>query len=338
MAVKTPTVVHDPVAGLLHCLNAMADRAGSSRQDMLARTTKFSYGTTQAANMLVEGKGARVGFITTKGFRDTLIIAGIGRDRIGQDLTSSRAPSLVPRHLIYEVSERVDSSGRAITPLHSRDVSAVLETMEMDGVESVGICLLWSFLNDGHEQMIASQIRREKDWFVSASSECAPVLGEYERSATTALNARLGPPVQQHLLSVDAQLAQDGLSTRPLIMTSAGGLMSLPDAAATPVSLLASGPAGGVLAAQRLAQSMGIDHVICGDMGGTTFDVCLITEGEPGRSDRGVYAGQEIATAAIDIMSVGAGGGSIAWVERGARLKVGPQSAGATPGPACSSP
>jgi N-methylhydantoinase A len=335
LAVKTPTIVEDSVASLLGCLDAMAEQAGVGRHELLARCAKFSYGTTQAANMVVEGNGAKTAFITTKGFRDTLVIAGIGRDRIGQDLVDSRGPSLVPRHLIFEVSERVDSAGRQITPLNEQDAKSAVAAMKAQGVESVGICLLWSFLNDEHEQRIAQYVRDETGWFVSVSSQCAPVLGEYERSATTALNARLGPPVRKHLLSVDSRLADEGLSVRPLVMTSAGGLLPLPDAAARPVSLLASGPAGGVLACRLLAGTMGIENVICADMGGTTFDVSLITDGEPSQSQRGVYAGQEIATAAIDIISVGAGGGSIAWVERGTRLKVGPQSAGARPGPAC---
>ena len=335
VAVKTPTLVDAPVEGLLGCLDALAHAVNVTRQELLAATAKFGYGTTQAANMVVEGVRARTGFITTRGFRDTLVIAGIGRDRIGQDLVNSRSPSLVPRHLIYEVSERVDSSGREIAPLDDNDLATAVDSLRELGVEAVGICLLWSFLNDGHEALIAERLRRDTDWFVSVSSECAPVLGEYERSATTALNATLGPPVRKHLLSVDSRLSDEGLAVRPLVMTSAGGLLSLPDAASTPVSLLASGPAGGVLACRLLAQRMGIDNLISADMGGTTFDVSLITDGEPSRSDRGVYAGQEIATAALDIVSVGAGGGSITWVERGARLKVGPQSAGAYPGPAC---
>ncbi len=335
LAIKTPTMNHDPVAGLVGCLDEMARAAEVDRTTLLVNTGKFSYGTTQAANMVVEGNGAKTGFITTKGFRDTLVIAGIGRDRIGQDLSASRSPSLVPRHLIHEVSERVDASGDEVSPLNEAEVLAAIESLRTEGVEALGICLLWSFMNPAHERRIAELVRENTDWFISISSDCAPVLGEYERSATTALNARLGPPLSRHLLSVDERLKTDGLAVRPLIMTSAGGLLSLPDAAARPVALLSSGPAGGVLASRQLAQSLGIDNVICGDMGGTTFDVSLISDGEPSRSERGIYAGQEIVVSALDIVSVGAGGGSIAWADRGVRLKVGPQSAGAYPGPAC---
>jgi N-methylhydantoinase A len=335
VAVKSPTRLDDPVAGLLGCVDRLAEQAGHSRGDLLRRTAKFGYGTTQAANMIVEGAGARTGFITTRGFRDTLVIAGIGRDRIGPDLTGQRAESLVPRHLIHEVSERVDAQGNELTPLDLGDVRAAMRALEAEGVEAVGICLLWSFRDDEHERRVAELIRAETGWFVSASAECAPLIGEYERSATTALNARLGPPIRDHLLAVGEHLAGDGLAARPLIMTSAGGLLTLPDAAARPVTLLSSGPAGGVLACRMLAEAMDVDNVICADMGGTTFDVSLINDGEPSRQDRGVYAGQEIITSAIDIVSVGAGGGSAAWAERGTRLKVGPRSAGAFPGPAC---
>ena len=333
--VKSPTRVDDPIAGLLGCLDRLAEAVSVERSALLGRTAKFAYGTTQAANMVVEGRGATTGFVTTRGFRDTLVIAGMGRDRIGQDLTGERAPSLVPRRLIREVSERITATGEELTPLDLDDIAAAVEAFHREGVEAVGVCLLWSFVNDAHEAEVARYLREHGDWFVSASSECAPLLGEYERSATTALNARLGPLISALLLDVDGTLAASGLASRPLIMTSAGGLLAFTDAAAQPVTLLSSGPAGGVLASQRLAQAMGIGNVLCGDMGGTTFDISLITNGEVALQERGFAAGQEIATAAIDIVSVGAGGGSIAWVEQGRRLKVGPRSASAYPGPAC---
>lgn len=332
---KTLTNSSDPVAGLVSALDAMAKSASTDRAELLHRTGKLAYGTTQAANMVVEGVGAHTAFLTTAGFKDTLTIAGIGRDRIGQDLTLSRAPSLMRRRDTEEVAERIDSEGRVLAPLDEDAVRELAAELTSRGYESIGICFLWSFVNDEHEAKTAEILREAGDWFVTASSECAPVLGEYERSATTALNARLGPPVRRHLNAVNDELVRGGLAARPLIMSSAGGLLSLVDAAESPVSLLSSGPAGGVLAAKALAARMGLANVITGDMGGTTFDVSLITDGELSRSDRTMLIGQELATAAVDIVSVGAGGGSIAWVERGTRLKVGPRSAGAEPGPAC---
>ncbi len=333
--VKTPTNVADPVAGLMDCLDALAESVSISKSELLERTVKLGYGTTQAANLIVEGKGAKVGFITTRGFKDTLVIAEIGRERIGMDLTASRAPSLVPRSRIYEVRERVDAQGKELAPVNLDDVKAAMDALAADGVEAVGLCFLWSFLNNQHELAVADALKSYSNWFVSVSHEVAPLLGEYKRSATTALNARLGPLVQQHLLSVGRSLKQEGLEAPPLVMTSAGGLLTMEDAASKPVTLLSSGPAGGVLASKLLSERMGLQNVLCADMGGTTFDVSLITEGELAQSERAEYAGQEIFTEAIDIVSIGAGGGSIGWVDHGLRLKVGPGSAGSDPGPAC---
>ena len=333
--VKTPTNIPDPVAGLMGCLDALAESVSIAKKELLARTGKLGYGTTQAANLIVEGKGSKVGFITTRGFRDTLIVAEIGRERIGMDLTASRAPSLVPRSRIYEVRERVDSQGRELAPVNMDDVKAAIDALASDGVEAVGLCFLWSFLNSEHERAVVEALKGRSSWFVSASHEIAPLLGEYKRSATTALNARLGPLVQQHLLSVSQSLMSQGLEAVPLVMTSAGGLLTMEDAATRPVSLLSSGPAGGVLASKLLAERMGLSNVLCADMGGTTFDVSLITQGDLALSERAFYAGQEIFTEAIDIVSIGAGGGSIGWVDHGLRLKVGPASAGSDPGPAC---
>lgn len=335
LIVKTPTNVADPVAGLMGCLDAIAETISSNKKDLLAKTIKLAYGTTQAANLIVEGKGAKVGFITTRGFKDTLIVAEIGRERIGMDLTANRPPSLVPRSKIYEVRERIDSQGRIVAPVNMDDVKVAMDALSADGVEAVGLCFLWSFINSEHEEAVAKELKNHSSWFVSVSHEVAPLLGEYVRSATTALNARLGPPVQQHLLSVGKSLKTEGLEALPLVMTSAGGLLTMEDAATKPVALLSSGPAGGVLASKLLAEKMGISNILCADMGGTTFDVSLITQGELALSERAQYAGQEVFTEAIDIVSIGAGGGSIGWVEHGMRLKVGPGSAGSAPGPAC---
>jgi N-methylhydantoinase A len=332
---KSATDVENPIAGLRACLDLLAAAAGSTRSQLLSRTAKLAYGTTLAANLAVEGKGARTGFITTRGFRDTLTMAGIGRERIGIDLAARRPPSLVPRRLIREVRERVDAEGRELAPLNAEDVRGAIALLQEEGVEAVGVCLLWSFRNPVHEQEIGEMVRAQDGWYVSLSCEVAPLLGEYERSATTALNAILGPPVRRHLEAVEGELAADGLRTPPLVMQSTGGLQRAADAVRRPVSLLASGPAGGVLAAKLLADTMDLPKVLCVDMGGTTFDVSLITDGEPATRDRTVHAGQEMFLPAIDVRSIGAGGGSLAWIDAGVRLKVGPRSAGSRPGPAC---
>ncbi len=332
---KALTDQRDPMAGLRGCLDRLAASAATDRAGLLARTAKLAYGTTHARNLVVEGKGARAGFITTRGFRDTLVIAGIGRDRIGQDLTASRAPSLVPRRFIREVRERVDRDGRAISPLREEDVRAAIAAFAAQGIEAVGVSLLWSFRNSAHERAVAEMLREHDGWFVTISSDVAPLMGEYERSATTALNATLGPPLAHHLGALERRLDAEGLGVPLLVMQSSGGLLPIADAARLPVSLIASGPAGGVLAAKLLADAMGLANVMSVDMGGTTFDVSLITDGAFATRERTQFAGQELFLPAIDIHSIGAGGGSLGWVDHGARLKVGPQSAGADPGPAC---
>ncbi|MBU6422791.1 MAG: hydantoinase/oxoprolinase family protein, partial [Chloroflexi bacterium] len=276
---KALTDQRDPMSGLRACLDRLAEAAGTDRRGLLARTAKLAYGTTHAVNLVVQGQGARAGFITTRGFRDTLVIAGIGRDRIGQDLTASRAPSLVPRRLIHEVRERVDVAGREVAPLRVEDVRTAMAALEAEGVEAVGVCLLWSFRDATHERAVGELLREHDGWFVTLSSDVAPFMGEYERSATTALNATLGPPLERHLSTIDRELTSDGLAVPLLIMQSSGGLLPVHDAARVPVSLIASGPAGGVLAAKLLADALGTPNVIAIDMGGTTFDVSLITDG-----------------------------------------------------------
>lgn len=335
LAAKSLTDSVDPLGGLRGCLDRLAVAAGVDRRGLLGRTSKFAYGTTVAGNALVEGKTARTGFITTRGFRDTLVIAGIGRERIGHDLTASRPPSLVPRRLILEVRERVDAQGRVVAPLRHDDVRAAMAALEDEGVEAVGVSLLWSFLNRAHELELAEALRSHDGWYVCLSSEVAPLLGEYERSATTALNAMLGPRVRSHLDRLEVELQRDGLAAPLLIMQSAGGLSTGAEASCLPVSLLASGPAGGVLACRLLSQAMQLPNVICADMGGTTFEVSLINEGEPARRERARYAGQEVLAPGLEVESIGAGGGSLGWIDHGVLLKVGPQSAGARPGPAC---
>ncbi len=335
LAVKTLTDHADPVAGLRACLDRMAAGAGADRAALLRSTAKLAYGTTQAANLVVEGRGAKAGFITTKGFRDTLVMAGIGRERIGLDLRASRAPSLIPRERIHEVRERVDVEGREVAPLHADDVRTAIAALEAEGVEAVGVCLLWSFRDGAHERAVAQALRDHDGWYVTISSEVAPLLGEYERSATTALNAILGPPLHAHLAGVERDLRDQGLATPLLVMRSSGGLVPAADAARTPVSLIASGPAGGVLASALIAGAIGERNVICVDMGGTTFDVSLITDGVYATTDRARHAGQDLFVQAIDIHSIGAGGGSVGWIDHGTRLKVGPESARSDPGPAC---
>ena len=334
--VKTPSVPGDPSRGFLECLRKAGAAEGLELRDFLARVEKLAYGTTLATNLIVEGKGARTGLITTRGFKDTLPIARIGREYLGIDLQVERPPALIPRRMIAEVTERVDSQGRVVTPLQLAEVEVALNALASDGFEALAIAFLWSFKNPAHEEAVASEVARLRpDVYLSLSSQVAPLAGEYERSATAVMNALLGPPLRGHLERLDQRLAGEGFGGALLLMQSTGGATPVADAALTPVTLINSGPAGGLLATSFLGRTLGLKNLIAVDMGGTTFDASLITEGQVPTRAQSRVAGHNIYVPMLEIQSIGAGGGSIAWIDAGSRLKVGPRSAGADPGPAC---
>ncbi len=334
--VKTPSVPGDPSRGFIECLRKAGAAEGLELRDFLARVEKLAYGTTLATNLIVEGKGARTGLITTRGFKDTLPIARIGREYLGIDLQVERPPGLIPRRMIAEVTERVDSQGIVVTPLRLAEVGAALSALAADGLEAVAIAFLWSFKNPAHEEAVAGEVTRLRpDLYLSLSSQVAPLAGEYERSATAVMNALLGPPLRGHLERLDQQLAGEGFRGALLLMQSTGGATPVGDAARTPVTLINSGPAGGLLATSFLGRTLGLKNLIAVDMGGTTFDASLITGGQVPTRAQSRVAGHNIYVPMLEIQSIGAGGGSIAWIDAGSRLKVGPRSAGADPGPAC---
>ncbi|MBI2917301.1 MAG: hydantoinase/oxoprolinase family protein [Chloroflexi bacterium] len=333
---KTPTTPANPSLGFIEGIRKCAAAFGLEVPQFLASLEKLTYGTTIATNLLLQGKGARTGLITTRGFRDTLPMARIGREYLGIDLQCDPPPLLMEPGLIMEVSERVDYAGREVIPLSTPDVEAAIEALRAKGVDGVAVCLLWSFMDPSHERRIGGMVRHAlPHTYVSLSSEVAPVIGEYERTATTVMNASLGPPIQRHLEELTTRLAESGLRVPLLIMQSTGGVTPAEQAGMTPVNLINSGPAGGLIASRFLARHLGLANAICVDMGGTSFDVSLVTDGEFTASQVSRALGHNIFVPMLDISSIGAGGGSIAWLDMGTRLKVGPQSAGADPGPAC---
>ena len=333
---KTPTVPQNPSDGFINCLRLAAEQFGCSLSQFLSQVEKMTYGTTIATNLLVEGRGAKTGLITTKGFRDTLPVARVAREYLDIDLQFERFPSLTPRHLIEEVSERVDYAGQVVTPLNIEDVTRAANSLLDRGIEAIAICLLWSFKNPAHEKAIRDLlVQRYPGLYISISSEIAPLIGEYERTATVVMNASLGPPIKRHVSKLEADLAENSLKVPLLIMQSTGGVVPAEDASLRPVALMGSGPAGGLIAAKHLAELQGLRNVICADMGGTSFDVSLLHDGQYSASLVTRAYNHNIYVPSIDIYSVGAGGGSIAWLDMGTRLKVGPKSAGADPGPVC---
>ena len=287
---------------------------------------RFSHGTTVATNALLERRGARTAFVTTAGFEHLLHLRRQNRADLYR-LCAGHPPPLVPLERCYGVDERVGPEG-VVRPLDL----ASLPTVD---AEAVGVCLLFSFRDPSHERAVARELRRRLPRArVVASHEVAPEFREYERAATTVADAYLGPVVARYFGALAAACRDAGLP-EPLVMSSSGGAITLAEAAAHPARAAVSGPAAGVVGAARLARLAGFRDAISFDMGGTSTDVCLISDGEAGRAGERAVGGVPLRLPAIDVHTVGAGGGSIARRDAGGALRVGPQSAGADPGPAC---
>lgn len=295
------------------------------------RPAEVVHGSTVATNAVLERKGARTALVTTRGFRDVLAIGRQTRPRL-YELEPRRPPPIVPDDLRFEVDERLDFQGHVLRPLDPAEAEEVVERVAEAGAESLAVCLLFSFQDPAHEQTLTAAARR-RGLFVSASHEVLPEYREYERTSTTALNAYVAPVMERYLSRLAEGLAATGV-TRLRIMQSGGGSTDARAAAALAVHTVLSGPAGGVAGAFASAAQAGFSDVITFDMGGTSTDVCLC----PGRVPAGteaVVGGCPIRTPVVDVHTVGAGGGSIAAIDAGGALRVGPESAGAEPGPAC---
>ncbi len=342
---KAQTTPYDFSVGIMASLDTAAELIGLKGEEVLERTRYFfAHGSTIAVNALLTRSGAKTGLITTKGFEDTILmgrveqkVAGLSEWERFQVYKHNKADPIVPRPLIRGVTERVDASGEKIIPLSTVEVEGILGEMVEEGVESVAVCLLWSFLNPSHEQQIKRIIEQTyPGLFVSISSELIPVLKDYERMSTTAINAYLSPITSQYLSSLHGKLQSRGLKNPLLVMQNVGGMVDVTEAGNIGVNLLSSGPVGGVLGSKILGDLKGFKHIITTDVGGTSFDVSLIVDGEMMLSSAPVFSQYTILTPVIDIVSLGAGGGSIAKVEeKTGLLRVGPQSAGGIPGPVC---
>ena len=330
---KAPTSPADPTVGLL---NAFAKLAVA-----LPATGRVVHGTTIGTNAILERTGAPVWMVTTQGFRDTLEIARTNRTVL-YDIRGRKPAPLVERHHIVEVDERVAFDGTVRRPLRDDDLRAALTRIRNEanghavGGASVVLCFLHSYANPVHERTAARAAQALlPGWFVGTSEEVLPELREYERFSTAALNAYIGPKVGGYLTGLRAALAERGYAGRVFITTSSGGIMTAELAARFPVYTVLSGPAGGVAAAVNLGRLTGYRDLITYDMGGTSTDVCLVEDLEPALTTEQHIAGLPNRTPQIEINSIGAGGGSVAWLDAGGALRVGPRSAGAEPGPAC---
>jgi N-methylhydantoinase A len=337
---KAPTTPQDMRVGMSNAISSLADEVGIPVSEFLGKVGRFAHATTQTSNVMFTWSGARVGLITTRGFRDELLImrargrvAGLSASERRHLQATNKPPHVVAPEHIVEVAERVDRDGSILVPLQRSDVKRAVQSLLADGVTAIAVCLLWSPRNPAHELQVEEAIREvDRNLQVSLSHRIAPVLGEYERAATTAVNAYVAPVVDAYLRSVEQDLHHAGLS-RPTMVIQADGGSTLADSV-VPVRTIESGPAAGMVAVKALSEAIGESNVIATDVGGTTFKVGLLTEGRWNVARETVINQYTLALPMVDLVSIGAGGGSVAWVD-GTRLRVGPQSAAADPGPAC---
>jgi N-methylhydantoinase A len=331
---KVPTQADAPGAALLDGVRKAAALLNASAEDM----DRLIHGTTVATNAVVQQKGAVVGILTTEGFTDVLEIGRLKRSKLYDWNIEPETPVfLAPRERRLGVRERLDHTGKALTELDEADVrNKLTELVEAQKVEAVAVCLLFSYLNPAHEQRIREIISEvAPDLPVSLSSEVDPEYREYERTAITAFDAYLKPVVRHYMGRLQEELTAQKIRARLQIMQSRGGIISASQAAASPVNMVLSGPAGGVAAACHIARQTGYGDLITLDIGGTSSDVSLIVKGEPSVTTETKISGYPVRVTMVDVNTIGAGGGSIAWIDTGGRLRVGPHSAGANPGPVC---
>jgi N-methylhydantoinase A len=331
---KVPSVPSDPSAAVRDALQTLF--AGNI---MPASISQFVHGTTVATNALLEGKGVCTGLLITRGFRAVYEARGWSQPR-GSDLLDTffqKPPLLVSQWLTEEVSERLDYRGEVVTALDEVSLREAVRRLREKGVEAIAVCFLFSFLNPAHERRAAEIVAEEMpECRVSLSSNVLPVIREYPRLSTTVIDAYVGPKIEHYLRRLERRLTEGGLRTPQLfLMQSNGGLMRISLGARHPNQTLLSGPAAGVIAGAELARVTRRRHVITFDMGGTSTDISVIVDGQLLETTQGQIAGQDIGTPMLKVRTLGAGGGTIAWIGKDGLLKVGPRSAGSVPGPAC---
>ena len=302
----------------------------------IRNVTRFVHGTTVSTNAILERKGSKVGLLTTAGFEDVLEIGRIDRAHL-YDLSWRKPQPLVARHLRAGITERMNNRGRVLTPLDTDQVRDTIKVFREKGVQAIAVCFLHAYANPEHEQTVRQII--EAEWpevTVSISSDVMNAIREFERTSSVVVDAYVKPIMSRYLNELEHSLRDVGMKCALRVMQSSGGVMTSEDCGELPVHTLLSGPAGGVTAARNLASQYDYDNIITIDIGGTSADVALICNGKPMlTTEAEVDWGIPVQVPMIDIRTIGAGGGSIAWIDKGGRLKVGPESAGARPGPAC---
>ncbi|WP_228000164.1 hydantoinase/oxoprolinase family protein [Nocardia australiensis] len=332
---KVPSRPHDESTAVLEAVKIAAEHYGRSQTDLLQNTEFLILGTTVVTNAMLEYSGVPTGLITTKGFRDVLEIRRGYKESLF-DLSLPAPHPIVRRRHRKGVAERIDYTGQVVVPLDEEEVREAVRELKAEGIESVAVCLLFSFTNDVHERRIAEIIGEEHPkCFVTLSCDVLPQIREFERVSTTVVNAYTSPLLKEYLGKLDVGLRSAGFAGELVVMQSNGGIMDVGYSTEHGVDAVLSGPAGGVVAAVALGERSGYRNIMTADMGGTSYDVCLIHDGKPEIGVENWISRYRVDVPLVDIHTIGSGGGSIAWVDSGGALRVGPESAGAQPGPAC---
>ncbi len=343
VSVKTPSTPPDYGTGVLDAVDLLARELGVPVAAMLADTDHIAHGTTSSLNALVMGAVPRIGFITTRGHRDSIFIMNVEGRYLGrpqhelQDIMSQTKPrGLVERKLAREVVERVDRSGAVIVPLREEQARTVIRGILAADVKAIAVSLLWSFRNPVHELRLRELIQQEDpSVFVALSCEVSPRMREFARNSTTIMSTQIGPGLQLYLDGLEAALRAKGLRGALLVMQSAGGAIAASEAAASAITTIGGVLTGGVVGCAQLADKLGHRNVIATDVGGTTFLAGIIADGEPVRAAQTIVNQHPVNVPTLRVSAIGAGGGAIAWLDDGGNLRVGPLSAQAVPGPAC---
>jgi N-methylhydantoinase A len=341
---KAPSTPDDFSDGVMDSLRLAGERLGLTTEALLGDTARVALGTTVGTNAMLQRRGARVGLITTRGHRDVIHIMrgargvpGLNNVQVLHFPESGKPDPIVPKPFIAEVSERVDCKGQVVVELNEEEAEAAIEKLVTKGVEALAICFLWSFKHPEHEWRVKAMTERlAPGVFVCCSADLIPRWGEYERTVATVLNAYLGPVMSRYLGRLESRAQAAGLRYPLEVMQCGGGVIPAAESARRAFLTLDSGPVAGVLASQYLGGIMGAKHIVATDMGGTSFDVGLVWDGEPVASYQSVVHQYEYFVPRIDIRSIGSGGGSVVWIDEvSGTMRVGPVSAGAQPGPAC---
>jgi N-methylhydantoinase A len=344
LSTKTPSTPPDYGQGVMNTVEALAPLLDMSAEELLASTAYICHGTTSTLNALVTGDVAKVGFVTTRGHSDSIVImnvegryAGLDPERVQDILRTSKPDPLVPRARRAEIDERIDYAGEVVVPLDEDGArAAAAELIENEQVDALAVSFLWSFRNSAHEDRFREIVEQiSPDTYVGLSHEISPRIGEYGRDTTTIMSSQVAPKLRGYLQDLGDKLNHKGFGGKLLIMQGTGGVVSAEDATRHAIVTVGSVLTGGVIGAVTLGNQLGHQNVIATDMGGTTFLVGLVVDGEPKTTTKALIGQHQVNVPMVEIHTIGSGGGAIAWLDPGGNLKVGPRSAGARPGPAC---